>query len=101
MIGLDESALFDLMNGLQTEPVQVGWLYPGYRRVIGAKTPIVWASRYTVDHVALGRHRQRYYQDIKLTPEIVRHGHCRQIGPRFLAFVYARTDAPRKPYKAI
>ncbi|HEV8032334.1 MAG TPA: hypothetical protein VGP42_15085 [Stellaceae bacterium] len=101
MIGLDETAIWDLMNGLRTEPVQIGWLHPGYKRAIGASTPIVWLSSYTIDHVALGRHRQGYYETLCLTPDIIRTGHCRQIGPDRLAFVYAKFEAPNKPYRAV
>jgi hypothetical protein len=101
MIGLDETALWDLMNGLRKEPVQVGWLHPGYKRAIGASTSIVWLSSYTIDHVALGRHRQRYYEVIKFTPDIILYGESRKIDSNKLMFVYADPDAPAKPYRAI
>src|SRR5579872_2592963 len=99
MIGLDETAVWNLMAGLYSEPVQVGILYPGYMRAIGATTRVVLLSRYTIDHVALGRHRQRYYETLCLIPEIVRKGYCRQIEPRKLAFLYF--IEPRKPYRAV
>lgn len=101
MIGLDETAIWDLMNGLRKEPVQVGWLFPGYMRAIGAITPIVWLSSYGIDHAALGRHPQGYYERLKLVPEIIRVGHCRRIAEHKLAFLYARNHAPKKPYRAV
>jgi hypothetical protein len=101
MIGLDEAALWNLMNGLRKEPVQVGWLHPGFMRALGATTPIVWLSLYTIDHVALGQHPQRYYDILKFTPDIIYCGECRSIARNKLAFVHADPSEPTKPYRAV
>lgn len=98
MIILDETALWNLMNGLQAEPVQIGWLWPNYRSAIGACTPIVWLSAYNLDHVML-KHKERYYEILKLTPAIIRTGDCYHIEPRKLAFVYI--DSTGKPYRSV
>jgi hypothetical protein len=98
---IDETALWHFMNGLIKEPVQIGWLHPGYRCAIHAKTAIVRLSLYTIDHLSLGRHRERYYEILKFTPYIIYYGECRQIAINKLAFIYADPSASDKPYRAV
>ena len=42
-----------------------------------------------------------YYELFKLTPEIIRSGHCFRLGDRKLMFVYASLTQPKKPYRSV
>jgi len=101
MISLDETALWELMNGTRTDPVQIGWLHPSYRRTLGTHASAILASPYTIDHIALGRHGSRYYSDLCLTPAIIYYGACALIAPNKLAFVLSNYDTVHKPYKSV
>ncbi|HWE74536.1 MAG TPA: hypothetical protein VG328_15335 [Stellaceae bacterium] len=99
MIDIDEEQLLEILTGRSTRPVVVGYLNTEQRHAIGALSPVIWLSKYTLFKLE-AHQRGRDFEIYRLLPTIIEHGEARKANDRQLLFLWSSKNRLNRPFKA-